>query len=137
MKTSLNLCNYLNSSYSFIHSNILLTNLKEILLAYTYNKNNSYKNKKLSNDILEIIDDWKDAKKFDNNFICKNDFFYKIIEEDKTLYSGQLIFPIYHNNVLDGILIFFREKGNYISSSCKVAETTRNFVEQMSDDNYW
>lgn len=136
MKLSVDLCNYLNCSYSFINSNILFSDLKKIVLTYTFDLNNYYANKKLSNDILKIIDEWKKCKKFNNNFILRNEFFYKIIEDDKTVYSGQMIFPIYHNNVLDGILIFFRQKGDYILSSCKIPKTTRDFAEKMSDDNY-
>lgn len=136
MKLSQDLCNYLNCSYSFINSNILLADLNKIVLTYTFDLNNYYANKILSNDILKIINKWKESKRFNNNFIWRNDFFYKIIEDDKIIYSGQMIFPIYHNNSLDGILIFFRQKGNYILSSCKMPKTTRDFAEKMSDDNY-
>ena len=136
MQLSDDLCNYLESSYKFINSNILLSDLNTVLLDYTFDLKNYYTNKKLSKDILKVINEWKKEKMFNNNFIWLNENFYKIIEDDKIIYSGQLIFPIYHNNSLNGLLIFFRQRGKYILSSCKAPKTTRDFVEQMSDDNY-
>lgn len=136
MQLSKDLRNYLNSSYTFIHSNILFTDLNKILLTYTNELNDNYANKTLGKEILKLIDNWKNTKSFDDNFICINDSFYKIIENDKTTYSAQMIFPIYHNEVLDGLIIFFRQQGSYIPSSCKAPITIRNFAEIMSDDNY-
>ena len=136
MQLSKDLRNYLNSSYTFIHSNILFTNLNKILLTYTNKLNDNYANKTLGKEILKLIDNWKNTKGFDDNFICINDSLYEIIENDKITYSAQMIFPIYHNEVLDGLIIFFRQQGNYIPSSCKAPKTIRNFAEIMSDNNY-
>lgn len=136
MQLSEDLRNYLNSSYTFIHSNILFTDLNKILLTYTNKLNDNFADKTLGKDILRLIDNWKNNKGFDDNFICKNDFLYKIIENDETTYSAQMIFPIYHNEVLDGLIIFFRQLGTYIPSSCKAPKTLRYFAEIMSDDNY-
>lgn len=136
MKISKDLCNYLNSSYKFINSNILMSDLKKIILTYTFNLDSYYINKNLDIDILSIIDEYKKYNCFNDNYIWVNNHFCKIIEYDKLKYSGQIIFPIYHNQSLDGLLIFFRQNYGYIASSCKAPKTTREFVELMSDDNY-
>ena len=136
MKLTNSLKDYLNNSYSFINSNILFCSLDKILLTYTFTRNDDFKDKHLSKDFIKYIEEWQKFEKYnDNNFAMINNFFIKLIDDDPCTYSGQLIFPIYHNNNLDGFIIFFRERGNYGLSSCKAPETTRNFAELMSDDN--
>lgn len=129
--------NYLISTqlpYS-INNNFLLTDLEKVLYAATFYNTNYYCNKKLSIDIINIIDEWKCLSYSDDLFILKNANLYNIITDDKTNYSAQIIFPLYKNKELVGLTIFFRNKGNYILSSAKAPNTIRKFIMKYLEND--
>ena len=39
-----------------------------------------------------------------------------------------MIFPVYANNKIDGLAIYFRNYGNYIKTSSKAPNTIRNWI---------
>ncbi|MCI8482146.1 MAG: hypothetical protein HFJ27_03555 [Clostridia bacterium] len=47
-------------------------------------------------------------------------------------YISQIILPIMHNGILQGLLIFVNEQREYIESNLDFAKTTKRFVEEFS-----
>lgn len=131
MTITQNLKDYLKSCSNIVNSNIILADLNKIILTFAEH-DECYQNKTLSQDIRKLGIDWSSSTSFNNNYIMLNNNCLMIIDDDAEKYSAQLIFPIYHNNSLDGYLIFFRNNDNYVASSCKAPLSIREFVENMS-----
>lgn len=128
---------YLEDTINIINSEIIVTDLNIVLFTCFNSSNNSILNKALSQDMKELYHTWKNQTSFNNNFLILNKEFKNItVDNDFIDYSAQMIFPIYHNNSIDGFIVFFRIIGNYIESSAKAPTTVRNFIEKFSDTNY-
>lgn len=121
---------------SMLMSNILVADLEIIQYGIIDEKNDSsldydnYWHKPLSQDMLDIANEWKDETFSEDLFLILNDNLKQIVKNDTTKYSAQMIFPILMDNKLDGFAIFFRTHGDYILSSSKAPKTIRNFIQQ-------
>lgn len=149
MKLSNNLLRYLSNSSQILNAGIIITDLSHIVYAnmtfykdrsYSINEND-YINHKITDDLHDIIMEWTNINCFNNELFKmynkeKNMITLKLVENDKIPYYAQLIFPLFHNNKLNGLFICFRIHRNYNNSSVKSVITTRNFTEIMSDNNY-
>lgn len=128
------LINFLNSSCNLSNSNIVLTDLKRIIFTSS-DVETCYLNSKLSGSLKQILD---------SNYLNKTtylntttDSIVPLIDNDNNLrYKSQIILPIFHNDVLDGLLIFFTEDREYLPSNLKFAKTTKHFVELFSTKDY-
>lgn len=149
MNLSDRLFDYLFTTSKVLDAGIIITNLSHIVYANAEFSKNRYNpideklfiNNKISDDLHGIITEWSKITNFDNNLFKmynkdKNMDTLKLIDNDDTSYYAQLVFPLFHNNKLDGLFICFRTHKNYINSSVKPARTTRNLTEKMIDDNY-
>ena len=135
MQVTQNLLDYLHTCAITTNNEIILADLEKVLIANASN-NDIFKDKTLSGEIKKLGRNWTLDKEFTNNyFFANNAECIKLINNDNISYTAQLVFPIYHNNSLDGYLIFFRQVGNYISSSCKAPISCRKFVEIMSTND--
>jgi hypothetical protein len=133
MKISKTITRYLSNSYSILKSNIIITNLSSIILSN--NEKISCINAPLSDDLKNLIAKWENCENSEQYLLLTNNFI-KICNTDPYSYMGQIIFPIFHNNKLDGLLIFFRNKQNFIQSSLKYAKTVKHFTEIFTDDDF-
>lgn len=137
MNISSELKKYLNESRQNLESNILCTDLNNILLCTTDIDDNYFSNKEISNELLSIINSWKDVLFKEQLIMIYNLCCIPLVKNDKTHYYSQMILPICHYDKLDGLLIFFRKDRNYIPSSAKPALTTKDFVEKLTDNNFY
>lgn len=71
--------------------------------------------------------------KEDNNF--DKNLLPEIFRNDKALYRTQLIFPIFHNNKIDGLFICFKTNSFYNDFNIELAKNIRNVIEDMSSNN--
>lgn len=133
MNISTELKEYLKESNKNLDSNILCTDLNNILFSATSTDNEYFNDKKISPEILTIINNWKTASYKKELIMINNLYCIPIIQNDKNHYYSQIILPICHSDNLDGLLIFYRKDRNYIPSSAKPAITTKEFVEILSD----
>ena len=136
MQITETLINYLKDCHLQLNSNVLLTDLNKIILADTFSCNGIYINKPLDNELLDLIQDWKDKDYSNQLSLILNNNLKKFIINDTVKYSAQMIFPIFHNEILQGLLLFFRTTGNYINSSSKAPRTIKFFIEKMLEKNY-
>lgn len=136
MNLSIELKDYLKQSNKNLNSNILCTDLSNILFSATDTDNEYFNDKKISNELLTIIKNWKDASHKEELIIICNLYCIPITQNDTNNYYSQIILPICHSDKLDGILIFYRKDRNYIPSSAKSAITTKEFTEKLSDINF-
>lgn len=137
MKITNDLKLYLDQTTTIVNSEIIVTDLEKVLFTCFKHSDDSLLNKPLSQDMIELYDMWKNQQSYNDNFLMLNKDFKKITNEDDFIeYSAQMIFPIYHNNSIDGFIIFFRTFGNYIETSSKAPISARQFIEKFSDDNY-
>lgn len=88
------------------------------------------------NELLDLIQDWKDKGYSNQLSLILNNNLKKFIMNDIVKYSAQMIFPIFHNEILQGLLLFFRTTGNYINSSSKAPRTIQFFIEKMLEKDY-
>lgn len=133
MKISKTIINYLSDSYSMLKSNIIITDLSSIILSN--NKELSCINTPLSNELKKLIIKWKSSANSEQ-YLLLIDNFINVCNNDSYSYMGQMIFPIFHNNKLDGLLIFFRDKQNFIQSSLKYAKTIKHFTQIFTDNDF-
>lgn len=125
-----------SSNISMLKSNVLIADLKTIqygIIDETNEPNLDYDNywhKPLSNDILELVNEWKNKEFSEDLFLMLNEDLKQIVENDNTKYSAQMIFPLFVHNKLDGLAIFFRTTGDYILSSSKAPKTIRDFIQK-------
>lgn len=136
MQITETLINYLKDSHLQLNSNVLLTDLNKIILADIFSFNDHYLNQPLNSELLDLIQDWKDKSYSNELSLILNNNPKKFIINDTTNYSAQMIFPIFHNDMLQGLLLFFRTNGNYIKSSSKAPRTIKFFIEKMLEKNY-
>ena len=120
-----------NFNLSSLNSNILISDLNTIIYAQTSELDNKYLNKNLDIDIKDIIDIWSKTEYSEDLFIMLNNNFKKIIKDDDTEYSAQMIFPIYISKILSGFVFFFRLRGDYIESSSKAPKTICKFLQDF------
>lgn len=135
MFISKTLNDYLQNASNSINTNIAISNLSKILLIKGSEDFLNFSNKDISNDLLEIINSWKTTNNVDN-YLLISDSCKKLIFNDNYSYHGQIILPIFHNNTLDGLLIFFRTKCDFIDSSLKYAKTIQHFSQIFSENNF-
>ena len=136
MNISTELKEFLKQSNKNLDSNILCTDLNNILFSATNTDNEYFNEKKISSEILLIINSWKNASNKNELIMIYNLYCIPIIQNDTTKYYSQLILPLCHNDKLNGLLIFYRKEQNFIPSSAKPAITTKQFVEELSYVNF-
>lgn len=101
---------------SNVKSNILIADLKTIQYGIVDEKNDitldydNYWHKPLSTDMLNLIKEWKNKEFSEDLYLLLNDNFKKIVENDEVEYFSQMIFPLFFDNKLDGLAIFFKTK---------------------------
>lgn len=113
-----------------------MTDLNKIILADTFSFNDIYLDQLLNNKLLDLIQDWKDKSYSNQLSLILNHNLKKFITNDTANYSAQMFFPIFHDDLLQGLLLFFRTTGNYIKSSSKAPRTIKFFIEKMLEKNY-
>ena len=101
---------------SDLNSNVLIADLKTIQYGTVDEKNDitldydNYWHKPLSTDMLNLIKEWKNKEFSEDLYLLLNDNFKKIVENDEVEYFSQMIFPLFFDNKLDGLAIFFKTK---------------------------
>lgn len=106
---------------SNLESNVLIADLNIVQYGIVNDKSLNYNNywrKPLSKDILNLVHQWNNKVFSDNLFLLLKKDFKKIVDDDSTQYSEQIIFPIFMDNKLDGIVIFFKAKGILDIADC-------------------
>lgn len=128
------LIDFLNSSCNLSNSNIVLTDLKRVIFTSS-DVETYYLNNELSDSLKQILDSaYLNKTTYLNTTI---DSIVPLIDNDNILkYKSQIILPIFHDDTLDGLLIFFTEDREYLPSNLKFAETTKHFVELFSTKDY-
>lgn len=111
-----------------INSNFLITDLKKIIYAESYDSKYSYQSKQLSNNITSLIHKWSNLPMSEEISLMENNPSIQIVNNDTEKYSAMMIFPIYLDAKMAGVVIYFREKGNYIKSSSKAPNTIRKWI---------
>lgn len=128
------LINFLNSSTSLSNSNIILTDLEQVVFASSDIEKN-YLNRKLNKSLTQILDSSSLAScSYLNN--ARESILPLIIDDNVLKYRSQIILPIIHSNAPDGLLIFFTDDRKYLPSNLRFAETTKYFVEVFSTKDY-
>lgn len=123
------------TNFKMINSNFLLADLNRVLYTTIISSmDDPYLDKPLSKDMQELIAEWSNKEFSEDLLIILNNNFKQIVEDDSTIYSAQMVFPIFINNKLDGFAIYFRTQGNYILSSSKAPNTIRNFLQKFLND---
>ena len=128
------LIDFLNSSCYLSNSNIVLTDLKRIIFTSS-DVEKHYLNSELSESIKQVLD---------SPYLNKSAYLHTTIDsivplvnnDNISKYKSQIILPIFHNDVADGLLVFFTEDREYLPSNLKFAETTRHFAELFSTKDY-
>lgn len=117
MQVSEKCVNLLKSfNVSNVKSNILIADLQTIQYGIVDEKNDitldydNYWRKPLSKDILNLIKEWENKEFSENLYLLLNDNFKQIVENDEIEYLSQMIFPLFFDNKLDGLAIFFKTK---------------------------
>lgn len=120
-----------NFNVPSIKSNVLIADLELIQYGILDEENDksldydNYWRKPLSKDMLELANEWKDRTFSEDLFLILNDNFKQIVKNDTTKYSAQMIFPIFMDNKLDGLAIFFKTYENHTKNNQK--ENSKNF----------
>ncbi len=152
MKLPVKLLEYLYNSTKDLESGLIITNLNDIIYANTSLLNSNfnpiqeenYLNKKISKQLTRIIKKLSKFNQFDDTllqtYIKEDNNFDKnllpeIFKNDKALYRTQLIFPIFHNNKIDGLFICFKTNSFYNDFNIEFAKNIRNVIEDMSSEN--
>lgn len=117
MQVSENCVRLLKSfNISALKSNVLIADLKTIQYGIVDEKSDptldydNYWHKPFSKDMLNLVDEWKDKEFSEDLYLLLNDNFKQIVEKDKVEYSSQIFFPLFFDNKLDGLAIFFKTK---------------------------
>lgn len=133
---------YISNLYAT--SNVLLTDSEKVLLEVNFDYDTpQYLNQKLSKYVKDIFqkwnlekpESWTPDKPIDITKLLwiENDF-KEIVENDNIFYTAQAIYPIFLKDKLDGLIIFFRTKGCYVTTSLKPQKTIRYFTERIHND---
>lgn len=59
-----------------------------------------------------------------------------VVDDDISKYQSQIILPIVHNEMVDGLLIFVADNRKYLESNLRFAKTAKHFVELFSTETY-
>lgn len=110
------------------NSNFLITDLEKILFSSTCNSIKDCESLKLSENIINLIEKWSISPVSNDLFFVQNNPTFPITKNNLKKPSSIMIFPIYVKNKLDGLTIFYRNTGNYISTSSKAPNTIRNWI---------
>lgn len=111
-----------------IGSNFLIADLTKVIYTETYDSKFNYQSKYLSHNITSLINKWNILPVSEEIYLIENNPSIQIIDNDTEKYSAIMIFPIYLDKKISGVIIYFRENGNYISSSSKAPNTIRKFI---------
>lgn len=111
-----------------INSNIIITDLKTIIYASTLYNDNYYVSKPISNDLIELIKLWNEMPITEDLFYMENRSNIHITIEDKLDYNSLIIFPLYLDNKISGLAIFFRCFGTYLKTSVKAPNSIRKWI---------
>lgn len=130
------LIKFLNDSKFLSNSTIILTDLEKVILTVS-DKDTNYLNKKISNSLNQVINLYKsDINTVDYMNTTLDSIIPITIDDDITKYKSQIILPIIHDYIIDGLLIFIADNRKYLSSSLKYAKTTQHFVEVFTTKEY-
>ncbi len=110
------------------NSNFLITDLEKVLFSSTCNSIKDYESSKLSESIINLIEKWHVAPVSNDLFLMQNNPTFSITKSNLSKPSSIMIFPVYVSNKLEGLTIFYRNTGNYISTSSKAPNTIRNWI---------
>ncbi len=152
MKLSNKLLEYLYNSTQNLESGFIITDLTNIIyvntsqLSSNFNpiSEENYLSKTISKKLTKIIKKLSKFNQFDDTllqtYIKEDNNFDKnllpeIFKNDKALYRTQLIFPIFHNNKIDGLFICFKTNSFYNDFNIEFAKNIRNVIEDMSSEN--
>lgn len=113
-----------------INSNFLITDLEKVIYAATFEENEYYMSKPLNIDLVSLINEWNTLPISEDLFFMENNSTKKVINNDKNKYSGLMVFPIYPKDKIEGLIIYFRNSGEYIKSSSKAPNTIRKWIMQ-------
>lgn len=128
------LIDFLNSSCNLSNSNIVLTDLNRIIFISS-DTEAYYLNNELSDSLKQILGSaYLNKTAYLNTTI--NSIVPLIGNDNISKYKSQIILPIFHDDTLDGLLIFFTEDREYLPSNLKFAKTTKHFVELFSTKDY-
>lgn len=111
-----------------INSNFLIADLKQVIYTENYDSKFSYQYKYLSDNITSLIDMWNILPISEQVSLVENNPTIQIVNNDTEKHAAMMIFPIYINKQIEGVIICFREKGNYIKSSSKAPNTIRKWI---------
>lgn len=130
------LTKFLNISSLISESTIILTDLDKTIFVAS-NKPNNYLNNYLSDDLKNIINFYCIDLSCEDYINTTLDSIVPITNNDTiNAYKSQIILPITHRNILDGLLIFLADNRYYLPSNLNYAKTTRHFVEIFTDKIY-
>lgn len=119
------------------NSNLLITDLNKIIYTTTYEKDSYYINQKISNDLTLLITKMNKLPIDEKVFVLENSPTIKLVDNDETDYSAVIILPIYLDNKIEGLTIFFRDNGAVYSlnHSIKAPNTIRKWImKYMGND---
>lgn len=89
--------------YKTINSNFLVSDLEKIIYATTYEKDEYYLSNPLNNDLLSLIEKWKQLPISENLLFMENISTLKLVDNDSENYTAQMIFPLYLDNSIKQI----------------------------------
>lgn len=130
------LINFLNDAGFLSNSTIILTDLKKVVFVSS-NSTCNYLNKDLSCDLTNILNLYTSDMCFSDYINTSMDTIIPIVFNDSYTYMSQIILPIVHNEIVDGLLIFLSDDRKYLLSNLKFAKTTKHFTEVLSTNEYW
>ncbi len=130
------LVEFLHNSMLLSDSTIILTDLNKIIFVAS-NDDNNYMNKNLSDNLRKLLHLYTfDFAYADYLNVSMNTVVPIIDNDDISKYKSQIVLPIIHNNIIDGLLIFITDKREYLESNLKYAKTAKHFVEIFSTKDY-
>lgn len=130
------LVSFLKDSEYLSNSTIILTDLEKVIYVVS-DKDTNYLDKKISNSLKQILNLYKtDINTIDYMNTTLDSIIPITTDDDISKYKSQIILPIIHNYMIDGLLIFITDNRKYLSSSLKYAKTTQHFVEVLTSKEY-
>lgn len=127
------LIEFLHNSMLLSDSTIILTDLNKV--AFVASNDDNYYYNYIDKNLDDSLKKFLYSSNFDNDnfFDIHVDNIIPIIEkENVSRYKSQIILPIVHNNIVDGLLIFVTDKKKYLDSNLKYAKTAKHFVEILT-----
>lgn len=126
MESNNELYNFLEISQKLQGDYLVLTNLEKVILIKPQGFSNNYVNINLSKETKNIIELCKESNL--QEYFFKEQNTIPIIKNDRTKYSAQIILPILYKYKIEGLLINFKIRDNYINSDLIFSKTTREFI---------